>query len=367
MGGPWLGHALAAGAVLSTAGLFMSLLLTNSRLPYVLARDHAMPAWLGAVDPRFGTPWTAIVVSAACYAAFAVFSFKELIVLNVWLYSLSLLVELAAFVRLRVTAPDMPRPWRVPGGFAGAIGSWCFPLLFCVGAIATAGWTNTMAGAAAALTGPLAYRVLGASPAGGRGGSGMKGVVNSIAYAGGLRLGEVAIPDISEVLKQPGRFVWIGLHEPDAEALTEVQGEFSLHDLAIEDAARAHQRPKLERYGDSLFVVLRTAHLDRATGAIEFGETHLFVGSNYVVSIRHGASLPYVEVRARCEASPDLLAKGPGFVFYALMDFIVDQYFPLVDTFEERLEELEDNIFRPDPHRGRRPSASTSSSAACSR
>jgi magnesium transporter len=174
----------------------------------------------------------------------------------------------------------------------------------------------------------------------------MKGIVNSVAYAGGLRLGEVAIPDISEVLKQPGRFVWIGLHEPDAEVLTEVQGEFALHDLAIEDAARAHQRPKLERYGDSLFAVLRTAHLDRATGTIDFGETHLFVGSNYVVSIRHGASLPYVEVRSRCEASPDLLAKGPGFVLYALMDFIVDQYFPLVDAFEERLEELEDDIFR---------------------
>jgi magnesium transporter len=174
----------------------------------------------------------------------------------------------------------------------------------------------------------------------------MKGVVNSIAYASGLRLGEVAIPDISEVLKQPGRFVWIGLHDPDAEVLAEVQQEFSLHDLAIEDAARAHQRPKLERYGDSVFVVLRTAHFDRATGAIEFGETHLFVGANYVVSIRHGASLPYVEVRSRCEASPDLLAKGPVFVLYALMDFIVDQYFPLVDSFEDRLEELEDDIFR---------------------
>jgi amino acid transporter len=155
---------VAAGAVLSTAGLFMSLLLTNSRLPYVLARDRAMPAWLGAVDPRFGTPWTAIVVSAACYAAFAVFSFKELIVLNVWLYSLSLVVELAAFVRLRVTEPDMPRPWRVPGGFAGAITVATFPLLFCVGAIATAGWTNTIAGVVAALTGPLAYLALGRRP-----------------------------------------------------------------------------------------------------------------------------------------------------------------------------------------------------------
>jgi magnesium transporter len=173
----------------------------------------------------------------------------------------------------------------------------------------------------------------------------MKGVVNSAAYAGGLRVGEVAIQDISEVLKQPDRFVWIGLHEPDAELLREVQQEFSLHDLAIEDAARAHQRPKLERYGESLFVVLRTAHLDPATGEIEFGETHLFVGPNYVVSVRHGPSLPYIEVRSRCEANPDLMARGPGFVLYSLMDFIVDQYFPLVDALEDKLESLEDNIF----------------------
>jgi len=174
----------------------------------------------------------------------------------------------------------------------------------------------------------------------------MNGVVNSVAYAGGLRIGEVAIPDISEVLKQAGRFVWIGLHEPDDELLAEVQQEFALHDLAIEDAARAHQRPKLERYGDSLFVVLRTAHLEPTTGGIDFGETHLFVGSNYVVSVRHGPSMPYVEVRSRCEANPDLLAKGPVFVLYSLMDFIVDQYFPLVDAFEDRLQALEDDIFR---------------------
>jgi len=161
VGGAWLGHAVAVGAVLSTAGLFMSLLLTNSRLPYVLARDHVMPAWLGAVGRRFGTPWSAVLVSAALYAAFAVFSFKELIVLNVWLYSLSLLVELGAFVRLRVTAADMPRPWRVPGGLPIAVSVVTFPALFCLGAMATAGWMNTIAGVAAAITGPLAYRLLG--------------------------------------------------------------------------------------------------------------------------------------------------------------------------------------------------------------
>jgi magnesium transporter len=173
----------------------------------------------------------------------------------------------------------------------------------------------------------------------------VKGLVTSVAYAAGLRLGEVSIPDISEVLKQPGRFVWVGLFEPDDEMLAEIQQEFSLHDLAIEDAARAHQRPKLERYGDSIFVVLRTAHLDSATGGIDYGETHVFVGANYIVSVRHGGSLPYTEVRTRCEASPELLAKGPGFVLYALMDFIVDQYFPLVDAFEDKLAALEDNIF----------------------
>src|SRR5262249_48819333 len=120
-GGAWLGHAVALGAVVSATGLFLTLLLTNSRLPYVLARDGLMPARLAAIHPRFGTPWAAVAVSAALYAAFAVFSFKELIVLNVWLYSLSLLVELGAFVWLRLHASEMARPWRVPGGVATAV------------------------------------------------------------------------------------------------------------------------------------------------------------------------------------------------------------------------------------------------------
>jgi len=174
----------------------------------------------------------------------------------------------------------------------------------------------------------------------------MKGLINSVAYADGLRVGDVAIADISDVLREPGRFVWVGLHEPDAEMLAEIQQEFSLHDLAVEDAAHAHQRPKLERYGNSIFVVLRTVHIDQATGGIDYGETHIFMGANYVVSVRHGGSLPYGDVRTRCEATPDLLIKGPGFVLYALMDFIVDQYFPLVDWFEDKLGELEDDIFR---------------------
>ncbi|MGH7773010.1 MAG: magnesium/cobalt transporter CorA [Candidatus Binatia bacterium] len=173
----------------------------------------------------------------------------------------------------------------------------------------------------------------------------MSGVVNCAAYAGGRRVADVEIKDISEVLKQPDRFLWIGLHEPSEELLKEVQEEFGLHDLAIEDAHRAHQRPKLERYGDSLFIVLRTAHMNREGQRIDFGETHLFVGPRYIVSVRHGSSLSYVDVRSRSETTPDLLAKGPGFVLYALMDFIVDHYFPIVDALEEELEALEEEIF----------------------
>jgi amino acid transporter len=161
VGGPMLGHAVALGAVLSAAGLFMTLLLTNSRLPYVLARDGLMPSALAAVHPRFGTPWAAVVVSAALYAVFAAFSFKDLIVLNVWLYSLSLLVELVAFLRLRVSEPAMARPWRVPGGFAVAVVVAAVPSSLSLLAMATAGWTNTLAGVIAALTGPAAYAWFG--------------------------------------------------------------------------------------------------------------------------------------------------------------------------------------------------------------
>jgi len=173
----------------------------------------------------------------------------------------------------------------------------------------------------------------------------MSGVVNCAAYAGGRRVADVALDDISEVIEQPDRFVWIGLHEPDERLLRLVQKEFGLHDLAVEDALRAHQRPKLERYDDSLFVVLRTIVLDGGERRIGFGETHIFVGARYIVAVRHGATSGYADVRARCEANPAQLAKGSGFVLYALMDFIVDQYFPVVDHLEDELEVLEDRIF----------------------
>ena len=172
----------------------------------------------------------------------------------------------------------------------------------------------------------------------------MSGVVNCVAYdAEGHKVSAVDVEDISEVLKSPEHFIWIGLHEPGEELVRRIQAEFGLHDLAVEDALRAHQRPKVEEYGPSLFVVLRTAQLD--AGQVALGETHIFLGPQFVVSLRHGASLSYAEVRTRCEASPQLLRKGPGFVLYALMDFVVDHYFPVVDELEEKLESLEERIF----------------------
>ena len=173
----------------------------------------------------------------------------------------------------------------------------------------------------------------------------MSAVVNCVAYAEGLRDKSVGIEEISEVLKQPDRFVWVGLHEPSEELLRQVQEEFGLHDLAIEDAHSAHQRPKIEMYGDSLFIVLRTAQVQGEGRGIEFGETHFFMGARYLVSIRHGSSLSYTEVRARCEAKPALLRNGPAFALYALMDSIVDQYFLIVDALEQQLQALEEKIF----------------------
>ena len=172
----------------------------------------------------------------------------------------------------------------------------------------------------------------------------MSAIVNSVAYAEGCRVTDVALDAVSDVLQDPSRFVWIGLHEPDEALLQKIQQTFGLHDLAIEDAHRAHQRPKLEEYGDSLFVVLRTAQV--RDGTIEFGETHVFVGPRYVVTVRHGPSLSYAEVRARCESAPRLLRRGPGFVLYAIMDFVVDHYFLIVDALEDQLERLEDDMFR---------------------
>ena len=179
------------------------------------------------------------------------------------------------------------------------------------------------------------------------GGVGLRsGVVNCAAYEHGVRVADIEVADVHELLTNPDRFIWIGMYEPTEELLREVQREFHLHDLAVEDAHNAHQRPKFEAYDDSFFVVLRTAQMSGSPARMQFGETHVFVGKNYVVSVRHGSLLSHVGLRARCEATPQLLSKGPGFVLYALMDFIVDQYFPIVEALEDELEVLEDEIFQ---------------------
>ena len=170
------------------------------------------------------------------------------------------------------------------------------------------------------------------------------GVIACAAYAGGKRVATVEIDDLGSVAAPPDEFVWLGLYEPSEELLQKVQRALGLHDLAIEDAHNAHQRPKLEQYEQSLFVVLRTVQRT-AEGELEFGETHVFVGRNYLVTVRHGSLLAYRGLRARCEGTPALLAKGTGFVLYALMDFVVDQYFPVVEALEDDFEELEDQIF----------------------
>ncbi|MDS4042355.1 MAG: magnesium and cobalt transport protein CorA [Candidatus Competibacter sp.] len=171
-------------------------------------------------------------------------------------------------------------------------------------------------------------------------------IVNCVAYADGCKLPDITLENIPEIRARPDAFVWLGLREPDEEVMARVQELFGLHELAAEDAHHAHQRPKVELYGDCLFVVLRTAQMGE--GKMNFGETHLFVGPRYLVSVRHGASLPYASVRARCESNPRLLSKGPGFVLYAILDFVVDNYFPIIHTVEDAVEELEERFFKGD-------------------
>ncbi|MFZ4792050.1 MAG: magnesium/cobalt transporter CorA [Candidatus Competibacteraceae bacterium] len=172
-------------------------------------------------------------------------------------------------------------------------------------------------------------------------------IVNCVAYANGYKLPHLTLENVPALLHDPAdAFVWLGLREPDEDLMARIQGLFGLHELAAGDAHRAHQRPKVERYGDGLFVALRTAQL--RDGQVDFGETHLFVGPRYLISVRHGASSPFTTVRARCERNPELLRKGPGFVLYAILDFVVDHYFPILDGVEDTVEQLEERFFKGD-------------------
>ena len=174
-------------------------------------------------------------------------------------------------------------------------------------------------------------------------------VMKCVAYRDGISQGDITLEAISDVLQDPNGFVWLGLREADAALMQTIQHEFGLHDLAIEDACNAHQRPKLEAYGDTLFMIVHTA--DVVDGQIALGETHLFMGRQFLVTVRHGASRSHSSVRSHCEARPQQLAKGPGFALYAILDFVVDNYVPVLDDLQARFDVLESAIFQYRPSR----------------
>lgn len=168
-------------------------------------------------------------------------------------------------------------------------------------------------------------------------------VVNCAVYGKNGTRRDITLDAISDVLARgDDGFVWIGLYEPDDAILEKLQEEFGLHDLAIEDAHNAHQRPKVEAYGNSLFLVASTAQV--VEQKIAYGETHVFFGPRYLVTVRHGASLSYAPARARVEREPELLALGPSYGLYAVLDAIVDNYLPIVTEFKASLLALEKDI-----------------------
>ncbi len=175
-------------------------------------------------------------------------------------------------------------------------------------------------------------------------------LVNCVAYEAGRKLADIPVEAISEHVRRPERLVWVALKDPTPEELAAMQAEFGLHELAVEDARHGHQRPKIEEYGDSLFVVLHTVE-QRGEG-LQVGEVAVFVGRNYVLSVRIRSERGFAGVRARCEREPELLRQGAGFVLYALMDAVVDRYFPIIEALEERLEATEEKIFAGAPARG---------------
>lgn len=169
-------------------------------------------------------------------------------------------------------------------------------------------------------------------------------VINCVAYNCGGERRDINLNSISDVLAiDDGAFVWVGLYEPDEPTLAKLQQEFDLHDLAVEDAHHAHQRPKLETYGQSLFIALHTAQ--NIDDHIHIGETHIFLAPRYLVTVRHGASASYATTRKRVEYDTDLLQHGPSAALYAVLDMVVDNYLPIVDGFRDALGVLEQDIF----------------------
>jgi magnesium transporter len=153
---------------------------------------------------------------------------------------------------------------------------------------------------------------------------------------------------------EPEGMAWIGLHRPSEAELLSLAAEFDLHELAVEDAMEAHQRPKLERYGDTLFVVLRAARYLDAPEEVDFGELHIFIGADFLITVRHGAAPDLSTVRRRMEETPELLALGPEAVLYAILDAVVDGYAPVVAGVQNDIDEIETEVFRGDPAVSRR-------------
>jgi magnesium transporter len=175
-------------------------------------------------------------------------------------------------------------------------------------------------------------------------------LVNSTAYQDGRKIADhIPIEDISEYVKHPERFIWVAIKDPTPDELDKMKEEFGLHPLAVEDARQGHQRPKIEEYGESLFAVVQIPELKGKD--LELGEVDIFVGRNYVLSVRHRTEKGFQAVRDRAETEPHLLKRGAGFVFYALVDNVVDRYFPIVDQLETELEEIEERIFASTAHR----------------
>jgi len=170
-------------------------------------------------------------------------------------------------------------------------------------------------------------------------------LVNCVAYRDGKRIGDIEPPQISDYLKQEGTFVWVALKDATEAELTSMQEEFDLHPLAVEDARHGHQRPKVEEYGDSLFVVLHTVEVHGDD--LHVGEVDIFVGPNYVLSVRNRTERGFTDVRARAEREPQLLKHGSGYVFYFIMDAVVDRYFPVLDAIETEIEQIEEKLFAP--------------------
>ena len=173
-------------------------------------------------------------------------------------------------------------------------------------------------------------------------------LVSCVAYEDGRKIADIPVADVSEYVHRPNCFVWVAMFEPTQGELDEIAREFDLHELAVEDARKGHQRPKIEEYGDSLFAVLHPVEFVRGEdGSDELlvGEVDIFVGVNYVLTVRHRTQLGFAGVRARTEREPELLRHGAGFVLYALIDNVVDRYFPVLDQLETRLEASEEQLF----------------------